>query len=143
MTTIAYRDGALAADTLINSGSGGRAGFTCKIARGPKGTLGGSAGRLEDAALFRTWVERDCTGDQPSFSDGFDAILVRPDGWLCYVGEKGRIVPFKAEFAAVGSGEQYAMGAMAAGASAEEAVRAAIQFDTGSGGEIVVLRREE
>lgn len=143
MTTIAYRDGVLAADSLINSGNGGRAGHAVKISKGRQGTLGGSAGRLEDAALFRSWVERDCKGDAPSFSEGFDSLLILPDGRLCYVGEKGCIVPFMAEFAAIGSGEQFAMGAMAAGASAEDAVRIAIQLDTGSGGEVTMLKREE
>lgn len=44
-------------------------------------------------------------------------------------------------FYAMGSGKDFASGAMAAGATAEEAVQCAIQFDTCSGGEVQVLKR--
>jgi len=46
----------------------------------------------------------------------------------------------RAPFYALGSGYQVAMGAMEFGATAEEAVRAAIKWDTGSGGDVTVLR---
>lgn len=42
---------------------------------------------------------------------------------------------------ALGSGQDYALGAMHHGASAEEAIAAAIQHDKGTNGGIMVLRR--
>lgn len=142
MTTIAYRNGVMAADRLVSNGGGGRAGHQTKIARGPKGTIGGMAGRMEEGFLFARWVENDCEGDPPPLSDSADGIVLLPNGLLCYVGEKGCLCPVEAEFAAVGSGEAYAIGAMAHGASAAEAIEIAIQFDTGSGGGVDVLKRE-
>lgn len=41
----------------------------------------------------------------------------------------------------MGSGGEFASGAMAMGATAAEAVRIAMKFDTKTGGEITVLRR--
>jgi ATP-dependent protease HslVU (ClpYQ) peptidase subunit len=46
----------------------------------------------------------------------------------------------RCEFYAIGSGRQFARGAMANGASAEDAVLAAIICDTTSGGSVEVLR---
>lgn len=62
-----------------------------------------------------------------------------PDGLIVSLNHTGwehmRVPVF-----AAGSGCDYAYGAMAMGATAEEAVRAAIRFDVGCGGEITVLR---
>lgn len=142
MSTIAFRAGVMAADSLITAGDM-RCGETKKIARGAKGTIGGAAGGLSDSALFVSWVEKDCEPEPPPFEGDLDGIVVLRDGRTFYVGKSGALVPFRAEFTAVGSGEKFAMGAMMAGASAAEAVRIAVTLDTGSGGEIVTMACED
>jgi len=54
--------------------------------------------------------------------------------------EQGGTIIFKPPFFAMGSGKEFALGAMGQGASAEQAVDVAMRFDPGTGGEIMVLR---
>lgn len=139
MTTIAYRDGVLASDSLVSSGNT-RAGEVRKIARHGN-LMGGISGPLDAAEKFLRWIESGCEGDCPQLGDGSDAILIRGRKTF-YVGPSGTVVPFRAPFAATGSGENLAIGAMAMGASAIEAVKVAIRFDEGSGGRIASLTLE-
>jgi hypothetical protein len=67
---------------------------------------------------------------------GVRALLAHPDGRLeCYEGRRwSRITG--AEYAALGNGSPYALGAMAHGASAIQAVRAGMKHDAMSGGRV-------
>lgn len=141
MTTIAYRDGMLAADSQVN-GAGGRLGFTTKVGRAPDGTIGAVAGQLRDTAAFVQWLEAGAEGDPPHlFDEDADGILIRPDGTTFAVeatsdGKPAVLSPMQAPFLACGSGWRYALGAMAMGADAVKAVEIAAQFDTGTGGPV-------
>lgn len=139
MTAIAYRDGILAADSLITQ-DGNRCGFAKKIAQGPSGLLGATAGSLGDNALFLSWVEKDCEGDSPPFGDNFDALIVFPDRRTVYVARTGVFCEFDAPFCALGSGSAVCLGAMEAGAGAQQAVEAAVKHEIGCGGPVEVLR---
>lgn len=142
MTTIAYRDDVIAADTQVTCG-GTIDGWVQKAFR--KGGLlyatSGSSG-LGDG--FLSWVAGGMKGDAPSLRGekgddahgylfpGGDRVVWRYDNvWATHY----------APFFAYGSGAEIALGAMIAGATAEEAVRAAAERDTATGGEITVLRR--
>lgn len=144
MTTIAYRDDVLAADTQITCG-GTIDGWAQKAFR--KGRLlyatSGSSG-LGDR--FASWVSGGMQGDAPCLKGEGDK-----DGGHGYLFPGGdRVVwryddvwaTHRAPFFAYGSGAEIALGAMLAGASAEEAVRAAAERDIATGGEITVLRRD-
>lgn len=143
MTTIAYRDGVLAGDTQITCGAT-IDGWTQKVFRkGPilYATTGCSG--LGDA--FRAWVEGGLVGDAPAMKrEGDDA---EASGYIFPGGD--RVVwrynsvwaSHRAPFFAYGSGAEIALGAMLAGASAEEAVKLAAERDTNTGGEITVLKR--
>lgn len=137
MTTIAYRDGVLAADTLFTK-DGIRHGFGQKIF--DAGSIGWFAlmGFAPHAFRLRQWIEDGRQGEQPEGC----VILVSPGGEIEIFEERGAQPEAGAPFHAYGSGEQIALGAMQAGATAEEAVLAAIAIDTQTGGEITVLRRE-
>ncbi len=80
-------------------------------------------------------------GDAPALKEGEESAngLIFPGGnrvvWRYNAVWASHIAPFFA----YGSGSELALGAMLAGATAEEAVRAAAQRDTGTGGEITVL----
>lgn len=70
---------------------------------------------------------------------GVHALLAHPDGKLeCYEGKRWSRVA-GAEYAALGNGAHYALGAMAAGANAVQAVRAGMKHDAMSGGRVQYL----
>lgn len=139
MTTIAFRDGVLAADTLV-SWSGGRAGSLRKIVQGPEGALAGACGTASFTWAFLRWFEEGESGAPPDRNkdDGDEGMIVRPNG-VCEVydccGRHDLIGPY----VATGSGWKFALGAMFVGADAEGAVRAAMQHDVATGGDVVTL----
>lgn len=142
MTTIAYRDDVLAGDTQITCG-GTIDGWVQKVFR--KGQLlYGATGASGPSNAFHSWVEGGMVGDAPIMKVG-DA---EANGFL-FPGN-GRVAwryndtwtTHHAPYFAYGSGAELALGAMIAGASAEEAVSAAALRDTNTGGAITVLRRE-
>lgn len=146
MTTIAYRDGVLAADSRAYSGDKVPIGFKKKIHRLVDGArFGVSTTSVGGDQLIRRWIEGGCkeVANDSLKPESFTAILVKADGSVFYANNNLEWSgPLSAEFIAIGSGEQFALGAMAMGATAEEAVEAAIRLDPWSDGEITVLRRE-
>lgn len=139
MTTLAYRDGVLAADSLATAG-GIRDSEVLKVRKiGRLLTAGCGSGAL--CEKFVGWVQRGMPGNSPWEGSGADgnSLLVAPDRSLVVFGVNG---PWRVDrpFYALGSGGDIALGAMAAGASAEEAVEIAIRFDVYSGGPIRSIR---
>ena len=129
MTTIAYRDGVIAGDSAT-SGDGNVIGHCTKVHR-IRGRLVGLCGPIEDGEAFRLWLK---AGAKPKakpepLDEDFLALLVEPDGRVVEYGRRLVPVGYEAPFYAIGSGGALALGAMAAGAGAEEAVRIACRFD--------------
>jgi hypothetical protein len=142
VTTIAYRDGVLAADTLITAG-GIRCGSEIKVKRLGR-LLYGSCGSCGLTDKVEGWIRAGMKGDRPPLKVGEatgSVYVFMPDERIVWMHEDGDTV-LTAPYWAAGSGEKFALGAMAYGASAEEAVKAAIMHDTGSGGAVTVLRRQ-
>lgn len=139
MTTIAVRDGIMAADRTVQA-DGINVFETSKIYR-VKGALIGFAGALTDALRFVLWY-RDRRSKRPTFDDngGFDAIVINPDGSMELWDQD--LVPMivESDYISIGSGNAVALGAMYQGASAEEALEAAAYFDTNTGYTIDVER---
>lgn len=140
MTTIAYRDGVLAADTLINS-NGDRIGYTPKIGRAG-GLLFGASGSTAWCWAFRSWVRGGAKGAHPQVPEHTGGFIVMPNDDLIVFHNEGLERRTGLPFHADGSGADYALGAMQMGATAKEAVLAAVVWDGKSGGEITGLRRE-
>lgn len=130
MTTVAYKDGVMAADSgswfsnVVYRGA-------IKIAKGHDGSLHGVCGNAPDAEGYLKWVNDGMVGDPPkpeatNREDGrsaFLALVVPSSGdvlrvWSAYGWENHNGVPCFA----IGSGSEMAIGAMAAGADAEHAV---------------------
>jgi hypothetical protein len=135
MTTIAYRDGVMVATTGVWTAI--YRGQRNKIMRvGGSGTGAGAlmatCGDSDMAFSFHKWLEdgenQNALPRIPEKSD-FAAIVVYPNGSVVCFTERFLPQPIIAEFHAMGSGDQLALGAMAMGASAEEAVRVACKFD--------------
>lgn len=138
MTTIAYRSGILAADTLI-AYSTITNGCRPKIARKGK-YLVALAGNAWLRKPLEAWAEAGCPEDAVpkallEHEDKFSCLLIDETG-QAYEFDSGYLMPIFAEYTAIGSGAMLAMGAMAYGADAEAAVRAAAAHDKNTGGEI-------
>lgn len=137
MTTIAYRAGIMAADSRAFAGDKMPIGSKNKLHVLSNGALvAASSNDVGATDSFASWCRAmvDAGEDLPNMSTGSDygvqALLVWIDGTVHYWHE-GRCFsgPLEGEFFAIGSGEQFAYGAMMAGVSAEQAVRAACVCD--------------
>lgn len=137
MTVIAFRDGLMSADSLMSSG-GTRAGWVRKVAKGKGGHLGGVAGEAGAGLKFLQWVEKGAKGKMPG--GDISAIFVKPDGSVFLIDKTAILIPSDAPFYATGTGGDLALGVMAAGAEADEAVLAAIKFDVHCGGAVTSVR---
>lgn len=140
MTTVAYRNGVIAGDTQVIGGNAVGAVTVTKIARRKKdGALCGASGYLSFVQAFHTWFIAGERGKFPTFHEGdraFIAIKGKPIEMFESVGS----FEYEPKYLAIGSGMEFALGAMHAGATAEQAVAAAIAHDPGTGGEVMVLR---
>ena len=133
MTTIAYRNGILAADTGVYS-NGFCEARVSKIRKVLAGLVG-SSGNASHFKQFYTWVATNSERDRPKLDreDSFDGIHVKPDGSIFIYDRFMVAIPIhNTEFYALGSGREIAMGAMAMGAAPAEAIRIACRFDTHS-----------
>lgn len=145
MTTIVYRDGVLVADRRAYSGDKKPIGAKTKIHRLEDGTLFGiSSNNVGADSLLRRWIEGGCetaASDQLK-PDSFEMILIRPNGEVFFAnGNLDLTGPLEAEYFAIGSGDHFALGALAMGASAVEAVKVASDLDIWSGDGITTLTR--
>lgn len=146
MSVVVYKDGVLAADSKAYGGKYQTSpGWKRKAHRLEDGTrVGVVSAVLGEPERFVAWLR---AGGDPEAWKGekpdVRALVVRPNGALFLHDESlTPSVPIECEFYAIGSGGEFAMGAMAMGADVEEAIRVAIRFDVNSGGEPLVLRPE-
>lgn len=157
MTTIAVKDGIMVGDGRCSLGSTVIKDDMVKVFWINNHLMGG-AGRARSISTFAQWLQKhtDYTivnqevGDlvdliPPVLQDDeeFTALVLTPDKQvLMYDGNValnlGHNVP-----ASIGSGSVFAIAAMDAGSSAEEAVNIAMKRDVYSGGEITVVQLEE
>lgn len=102
------------------------------------GVLYGSSGGIEDFNLYRDWVKAGKTGDPPTLQEV--NFLVVENGQITLLTE--RLIPMLIEhpFYAIGGGADFAIGAMAAGANATQAVEIASRYHTGCGFGVEVLK---
>jgi len=139
MTTIAFKNGVLAADTALTSGVDAFAGEMTKIAMCDD-FMGGASGNILDISKFLDWVEEGADfKNLPEFEGSINSLLISKKHEVRTVGKGGISRPIEAPFHAIGSGEEAAKGALIVGATAKEAVEAAIHIDLYSGGHADVL----
>jgi len=145
MTTIVYRDGILAADSRVSYGSAIIPGTIRKVQRLSNGALYGFSGSVEVGEIMRRRVSKASDEMAPLEDEvdlkgeSFEALIIQPDGGvLCF--ENRTWMEFKCPYIAMGSGRDFAYGALAMGASAKQAIKAAAALDPGTGGRIVSLK---
>lgn len=146
MSVIAYRDGVLAADTATTFGAYLIRRDLPKIVE-QDGRLAAAAGDAAYCARFLEWFRSGAKPwdapkqtEYPGYDGPDEAFIVERDKSLTIFGTRGCFPANGSRYHAIGSGAQFAMGAMHYGASAVEAVRAGMELDANSGGDITVLR---
>lgn len=135
MTTIVYRAGTMAADSRAWSGDKHPIGNKVKIRRLEDGTLiGCSTTTPGGGEAVLDWYEAGHPDEGHTLPESFTFLAVQKNGEVYYATDADFITgPLTADFFAIGSGEQYAMGALHMGATAEEAVRVACKADAWTG----------
>ncbi len=157
MTTIAYRDKTMCSDSQATRGDFIDNLSTTKIFEAGEGILIGISGSALDALEFVEWfkdtLEASNVQEQNPYvsvlppeklvNENFHCLVAYPDDTVYEFFGCEKVMECAESYAAVGSGMFYAMSAMDAGASAEEAVGVAIKRDVFSGGDIQVFQCEE
>lgn len=141
MTTIAYKDGIMVADSLV--WAQGRIEGYCKKILVTERIVCGCTGTLVGMRNFHDFIQGNEYDKEIIKMDehAFDAIVVdRTTGEVtmydgCTIPEK-----YTADFFAFGSGALLAKGAMLMGASATEAVIQATKIDLATGGELQIVK---
>lgn len=131
MTTIAVRDGVMAADSQFTTGGLklSASHYYPKISRLQDGSLLAGRGSTEDDVTTIAWLEGGCQDDPPELDDSTQFLWLRPDGLWLLSGSPARYFRINAPFFAVGSGATVAMTAMHLGHTAERAVAVACELD--------------
>lgn len=139
MTTIAFDGTHIAADRLM--GGWHTAGKIFPLAGGRYLAGAGDYNHIVEVA---TWIAQGAREEaRPRLPEEQDTeiMMVEPDGsayWLTW--PHMRWVKYNEPFAALGTGSEYALGAMAMGASAKKAVSIAMRFDPYTGKGITCLK---
>lgn len=125
MTTIAANQKGMCGDTFVYNTATGY--YTQKIVR-VGDSLVGCAGPSELCQKFITWRIRGSKDPVWGLNTPFEALILDKTGMYVYTTctTPDRV---KTPFFAIGSGRQYALGALACGASLRDAVTAACRFD--------------
>jgi ATP-dependent protease HslVU (ClpYQ) peptidase subunit len=138
MTTIACDGQLMAGDGLVTRegmivGQG-----VAKVWRARDGAILGGAGTYGFDKALTAWWEAGAEGAFPHGKE-INALILKPDGSCLFVGDCG--YPTEQELpTAIGSGCEYALGAMDAGATAEQAVAIAAKRNPTTGGKITAIR---
>lgn len=151
MTTIAYKDGIMAADSKITSGDD-YMGRCNKVVRLPYGHLLGMSGDADERDFVELLSKVRSVKNLPTrailvtLKQAIRGLLVLKSGHVFYVevyydenapdgdtAYTAQIIECHERCAAMGNGFRYALGAMEAGASAERAVHVACKYDTATG----------
>lgn len=157
MTTIAVKDGIMVGDGRCSLGSTVIKDDMVKVFWINNHLMGG-AGRARSISTFAQWLQKhtDYTivnqevGDlvdliPPVLQDDeeFTALVLTPDRQVLMYDGNVALNLGQDVTASIGSGSVFAIAAMDAGASAEDAVKIAMKRDVYSGGEITVVQLEE
>ena len=136
MTTIAYDGKTIAADSRATIGNHISPGNHQKIHELAGGSLYAFCGVVSDGLKMLAFLTDDLD-EMPTWKPGrTTAIIVNKKGTLRIYEGTGIWMIQKSKLYAMGSGDAYAYGAMAAGATAAQAVKIASRFDSCTGGTV-------
>jgi hypothetical protein len=143
VTTVAWKNGQLAADKKLDQWM-----TTCKIFKLPNGAHLSGSGNFDDIIEIAAWFNAGCPPESiPQYSgDDTDLLIMEADGSCYWLTDPFlRKMKITEAYYAIGSGSKVALGAMAAGKSAKDAVIIASKHDvnTGNGVDIVKVRKKK
>lgn len=131
MTIYCYRDGILASDSGVFA-NGVCHGHRQKVHKSANGLLYACTARSSNAQAFHDWMngadDPAWTGVKPKLDEDFSAHYFAPDGRIFYVDYLLVPAQIEAPFIANGYATDLAIGAMAQGATAIEAVEIALRY---------------
>lgn len=135
MTTIAYKNGILAADSQETHGE--MPVFSRKLYRHANGWIATAGDSIPSLAMVAWWQDGHKESDRPDYPDDASFICMIWESGGLYVIDRDcialRILLEDPAYFAIGTGADLAMGAMAAGATAERAVSIACKLDINTG----------
>jgi len=141
MTTIVYRDGVMAADSRAFAGDRNPIGYKTKIRAMVVDDVAYLVGVSSPAPGYGeavlNWFEAgmDIHDTPPMPEQGFTLLAVDAGGQGYYAANSFYLSgPLTNEWWAIGSGDEFAIGALRSGATAVEAVAVAKEFDQWTGG---------
>lgn len=131
MTCIAYKDGIIAGDSAIWS-EDVVTGFEKKVFKNSDGLLLGCSGLHDDIVAFQEWFMAGGRGRTPRLDADMKAIIVDQKGRVFGASPRTRMEPRRLAHSdkpgiVIGYGNLFVHGLMAAGKTAEEAVKIACQ----------------
>lgn len=138
MTTVAWRAGVIAADRKVDSWMN-----VGKLFRLKDGSILSGCGNYDDIVEVAHWLRHGAKDDaKPDLArNESDFLIAKPNGSCVWLTDPFlRQVVVLDEYIAIGSGAQFALGAMAAGASSKRAVEIACRFDPLTGKGVNVIR---
>ena len=141
MTILVYRSGIMASDSGCSL-NGASHSWTKKLERASDGTLFGIAGDASEGSVFLEWVREGCHGEPPKAEalpegrSSFCVLKAESNGNLGLITARGFEPYDGAPYMAYGSALETAFGALYMGATAEQAVAAAIEHGSGAWGAI-------
>lgn len=138
MTTIAYRDGVLAADSRAADQTVKSYGIQKLYRLKKKGAIIGTAGSIVKCQAFVKWYANKRHRAPKLEDDDLSAIVLHRDGRVELFEDSVESIEWNpAEPLAVGTGAPAALAAMACGKTAAEAVEIACRIDPDSEGPVV------
>lgn len=137
MTSIAYRDSILAADTQVSFGDMRLPERVKKVHRLPDGALFAGSGTYSFIEQLRLAIVKQHPMPE---TKKVDALMVRPDGTVHVYENCMWTKASPAPYYAIGSGAPYALAAMWCGLGAKKAIECAMAHDVHTGGEVVSVR---
>ena len=130
MTCIAVRNRVMAADTQMTIGDEKLRVKKLRVLE--DGSIFGSAGDASAIDKLEEWVKAGAPKNKrPRINKelAIECLVLKPDGTIWFIGTDLVFEQLAAEFMAIGTGGAYALGAMARGATAVQAVKIAARFD--------------
>lgn len=142
MSVVTYRDGVMAADSRAYGGNWQASpGQKTKIHQLEDGTrVGVTSAAVGQPERVVAWLRAGAIPEKWGSGDVLSSmLLVKPDGGV-YLSRDSLYFagPIHCEYYAIGSGADFALGAMAMGASAERAVEVACSLDPHCGAPVHV-----
>jgi hypothetical protein len=138
LTTIVWKDGLLATDSRVNQDTIPLKGSYKLIHTDTHAYA--LSGNLVEALTFVDWVEDSPPDAVKPPVDGFSILKMNKVTGRAWCIEGGYDLPIEDKFFCLGSGGEVARGALEVGATVQQAMRAAIRWDTASGGPIQYVK---